>query len=126
MKNDPRSIALAYIEGCGRTVLQTVESLLGPNLSFVSPGNSVTGAAAYMAVLRRLGPVWVGSEVKKVFTDGPDVCVVYDFVTNTPAGKVPIVEWLRIEDGRVAAVTLIFDRVSFKPAADELARRATG
>jgi len=48
----------------------------------------MTGAAAYFAVLRRLGPVWASSEVKKVFADGPEVCVVYDFVTNTPAGKV--------------------------------------
>jgi hypothetical protein len=126
MKDDPTSIALAYIEGCGRKDLRTVESLLAPNLTFVGPGNSVTGAAAYMAVLRRLGPVWVSSEIRKVFTDGTDVCVVYDFVTNTAAGKVPIVEWLRIENGRVAAVMLIFDRVSFKPAADELARRAAG
>ena len=88
------------------------------------PGNALTGAPAYLAVLRRLGPIWERSDVKHAFADGNDVCVIYDFVTNTPAGAVPIVEWLRIEGGKVAAVTLIFDRVSFKPASDELARRA--
>jgi hypothetical protein len=68
----------------------------------------------------------VRSDVKKVFTDGPEVCVIYDFVTNTPAGAVPIVEWLRIEGGRITSVTLVFDRIAFKPASDEIARRAAG
>ena len=75
-------------------------------------------------MLRRLGPVWVRSDVKKVFADGADMCVIYDFVTDTAAGAVPLVEWLRIEGGRIAAVTLFFDRMTFKPASEELARRA--
>ncbi len=75
MANDPKSVALAYIEGCGN---------------------------------KR----W------------DEVCVLYDFVTDTPAGAVPAVEWLRVEGGRIARIQLVFDRVAFKPAADELARRA--
>ena len=62
--------------------------------------------------------------MKKVFADGPEVCVIYDFVSGTPAGAVPIVEWLEIAGGKVASVRLLFDRVAFQPARDELARRA--
>jgi ketosteroid isomerase-like protein len=120
---DPKNIALAYIEACGRKDLDAVAALLAPELRFVGPGNAVTGAAPYLAVLRRLGAVWVRSDVKKVFADGDDVCVIYDFVTDTPAGAVPIVEWLRIEDGRILSVTLFFDRATLKPASDELGRR---
>ena len=126
MTKDPKTIALAYIEACGRKDLEAVAPLLAPDLRFVGPGNTVTGAAPYLAVLRRLGQVWVRSDVKKLFADGADVCVIYDFVTDTAAGAVPIVEWLRIEDGRILSVTLFFDRATFKPASDELARRATG
>ena len=126
MTNDPKSIAVAYVEGCGRRDLRAVEHLLAPDISFVGPGSSTRGAPAYLAILERLGPVWAGSEIRKVFADGPDVCVIYDFVTSTPAGKVPIVEWLRVVDQRIASVELFFDRISFKPAADELARRASG
>jgi len=124
MGNDPKSIALAYIERCGSGCFEAVASLLAPDVKFVGPGNTVTGDAAYLVVLRRLGPIWKGSEVKKVFVDGADVAVIYDFVTDTPAGSVPIVEWLRVEGGRITAVNLFFDRVAFKPASDELARRA--
>jgi hypothetical protein len=124
MTNTAKQVALEYIEACGRKDYDTVSRLLSPSLTFVGPGNALTGAAQYLAVLRRLGPVWKRSDVKKVFVDGDEVCVIYDFVTDTPAGAVPIVEWLRVEDGRIASVTLFFDRVTFKPAADELAPRA--
>jgi len=121
--HDPKTVAMAYIEGCARKDLDAVARLLAPDVTFEGPGNTVTGAEPYLAVLRRIGMVWLRSDVKKVFTDGPDVCVIYDFVTDSPAGAVPTVEWLRVEDGLIKAVKLFFDRVSFKPASDELARR---
>ena len=126
MLNDPKPVALAYIDACGRKDFEAVSALLAENIAFRGPGNALTGAPQYLAVLRRLGAVWVRSDVKKVFSDGLDVCVIYDFVTDTPAGAVPIVEWLRVESGKIASVTLFFDRLAFKPASDELVRRAGG
>ena len=120
---DPKSIALAYIQACGHKDLDAVARLLDPDVRFTGPGNALTGAAAYLAVLRRLGPVWERSDVKKSFADGPSVCVIYDFVTTTAAGAVPIVEWLEITQGRIVSVTLFFDRITFKPAADRVAAR---
>ena len=124
MSNDPKTVALAYIEGCSQKDLDRVAALLAPDIRFEGPGNTVTGAAPYLAVLRRIGAVWVRSDVKKVFVDGSDVCVIYDFVTDTAAGAVPTVEWLRVDDGRIASVRLFFDRVAFKPASEEVVRRA--
>jgi len=124
MTNEAKQVALEYIEACGRKDYDTVSRLLSPSMTFVGPGNALTGAAPYLAVFQRLGPVWSRSDVKKVFVDGDEVVVIYDFVTDTPAGAVPIVEWLRVEDGQIASVILFFDRVTFKPAADKLAHRA--
>ena len=123
MTNDAKTVALAYIDACGRKDLEAVAALLAPDLTFTGPGNHLSGAAPYLAVLRRIGSVWVRSEIKRVFSDGPEVCVIYDFVTDTPAGSVPIVEWLRVEDGRIASVKLFFDRVTFQPASEEVVRR---
>jgi hypothetical protein len=124
MTRDPKSIALTYIDACARKDLDLVASLLAPDVEFTGPNGPIRGPAAYLATLRRIGPIWATSEVRKAFTDGDDVCVVYDFVTDTAAGKVPAMEWLRIEGGRIRRIDLIFDRVTFKPASDELARRA--
>jgi hypothetical protein len=123
MTHDPKTVALSYIEACGRKHFDAVLPLLARDLEFVGPGNALTGAAEYLAVLRRIGRVWLRSDVKKVFADGSEVCVIYDFVTDTPAGAVPVVEWLHVEGGQIGRVRLIFDRVAFKPASDELARR---
>ncbi len=124
MTKEARQVALEYIEACGRKDYDTVNRLLSPSVTFVGPGNTLSGAAQYLAVLRRLGPVWSGSDVKKVFVDGDEVCVIYDFVTNTSAGAVPIVEWLRVKHDQIVSVALFFDRVTFKPAADEIAQHA--
>lgn len=118
-----RDIAVAYVEACSTRALSTVEGLLAPDVVFTSPGNDVRGASAYLAVLRRIGPVWARSELKQVFTDGDDACVIYDFVT-TAGAKLPMAEALRVEGGRITRITLFFDRLAFKPAADELARLA--
>ncbi len=123
MTRDPKSIALAYIDGCARKDHDAVAPLLAPDIHFTGPNGIIEGAGPYLAALRRIGVVWVRSDVRKVFADGNDVCVIYDFVTDTPAGAVPTVEWLHVEDGRIRSVNLYFDRVTFKPAGDEVARR---
>ncbi len=124
MSRDPKSIALAYISACARQDLDAVASLLAPDLEFVGVSATLHGAQAYLDVLRRLAPVWKESAVRKVFTDGDEVCVIYDFVTDTPAGAVPCVEWIRVQGERIRKVTLFFDRVTFQPAKDEMLRRA--
>lgn len=64
------------------------------------------------------------NEVREVFADGDRACVVYDFVTDTPAGAVPCVELVTVRDGRITAIELIFDRVAFAPVNEALAARA--
>ena len=125
MTNEAKTVALAYIEACGRKDWDAVTAALHEQVQFVGPGNAVTGAAPYLAVLQRIAPVWVRSDVKSVLSDGSEVGVLYDFVTDTPAGAVPIVEWLGIEQGKIKSIKLLFDRLAFKPASDELARRAS-
>jgi hypothetical protein len=124
-KLDTKTIALRYIDACARKDYETLAPLLAPDLRYVGPANKIDGAGPYLATLRRIGAIWLRSDVKKVFTDGDEACVIYDLVTDTPAGAVRIVEWLRVDDaGRIASVTLLFDRVAFQPAGEELARRA--
>ena len=117
----PKQVALAYIDACSRKDFSAVAELLAPNVEFVGPGNSVTGSAPYLAILKRLGTVWERSDVKHTFSDDDDVCVIYDFVTNTEAGAAPIVEGLTIREQQVTSVKLFFDRISFQPASAKLA-----
>ena len=124
MTRDSKTIAVAYIEACGRGDFDAVAPLLAPDVRFRGPAAVIEGAGPYLAVLRRLGTIWAGSKVRKAFADGADACVIYDFVSDTPAGAVPAVEWVRVEDGRIRSIELFYDRVAFQPAREELDRRA--
>lgn len=120
---DPKALVLAYLEAYEEQDFDRVAELLDPEVEFQGPGAPIQGAAPYIAALRRLSPVLLRNDVKKVFVDGDDICVIYDFVTNTPAGAVPSIEWHTVEGGRIRAVRLLFDRVSFRPVVEELAKR---
>jgi hypothetical protein len=52
-------------------------------------------------------------DVKKLFVDGDDVCLLYEMVTNTPAGTAFIAEWLHVEGDKIAAIRTVFDARPF-------------
>lgn len=124
MTNDPKSIALAYLDAVGRKDFAALDALLAPDVQFKGPAMTLTGAREYVSALGRLAPILVRNTVKRAFADGAEVCLIYDFVTDTAAGAVPTVEWLRVEEGRIRSITLYYDRVTFKPVFEEIGRRA--
>ena len=74
--------------------------------------------------LKRLGAIHLRNDVKRVFVDGDEVCVIYDFVTDTPAGAVPTIEWLRFDGDRISAIDLYYDRLPWQTVMAVIAERA--
>ena len=64
------------------------------------------------------------TDVKRVFVEGDEAFVRYDLVTNTSVGPVSTVELLKIEDGRVRSIWLLFDQPAWSAAVEESKRRA--
>ena len=122
-KKNPQTTAIGYLEAVGRKDFETFERLLSPEVTFHGPAGDVSGAQEVSAAYRRLGPIIVRSDLKKSFVDGNEVCIIYDFVTNTAAGAVPTVEWLKIEEGRVRSIWLLTDHLRWPKALDELRAR---
>ena len=52
-------------------------------------------------------------DVKKVFTDGDDVCVLYDLMTAGPT--VSMSSWYQVKEGKIVSVQTIFDPRAFGP-----------
>lgn len=119
---NPEAIALAYLDAVGKKELGRVEALVTPDIRFVGPAMTITGAGDLLAAFRRIGAIHVRNDVKRVFSDGDEVCVIYDFVTDT-AGALPTIEWLRIDGGRIRSVNLYYDQVPWMKLREELARR---
>ena len=122
--SDPASVAAVYLEAVGRKDFGAFEALLAPGVTFKGPAAAVSGAREVRAAYERLAPVLLRNELKKTFVDGPEVCVIYDFVTDTPGGAVPTVEWLRVEHGKVVSIWLLTDHVRWPAVLEELSRRA--
>ena len=117
------SVARAYLSAVGNKDLGRVEQLLTPDVTFAGPVMKLSGAPDLLAALRRIGAVHVRNDIQRVFVDGDEACVIYDFVTDT-IGSVPTIEWLRFEGGRIRDVKLYYDQVPWQKLREELARRA--
>jgi ketosteroid isomerase-like protein len=123
MKQELDATVRAYLRAVGNKDLGKVEELLAPDITFVGPAMTLSGARDVLAALRRIGAIHVRNDVKRVFVDGDEVCVIYDFVTDT-VGVVPTIEWLGFEGARIRSVKLYYDQVPWQTLRQELARRA--
>ena len=123
MKRELDAIVRAYLSAVGNKDLGKVEELLAPDVTVVGPANKLSGARDVLAALRRIGAIHVRNDVKRVFVDGDEACVIYDFVTDT-VGTVPTIEWLSFEGGRIRSVNLYYDQLPWQTLRQELAKRA--
>lgn len=120
---DTETIARAYIDAVGAHDLTPLEDLLDDALVARFTGTSST-KTEWLHALDRLLPALVRNEIREVFVDGSRACVVYEFVTDTPAGTVTCVELVTVGDGRIREIELLLDRVAFGPVNEALAERA--
>jgi hypothetical protein len=120
----PAGVARAYIEAVGSHDLETVDGLLSESLE-ARVGAGTSDKAHWMAALGRLLPALVRNDIRDVYENGSHACVVYDFVTDTPAGTVVCVENVHVDDGRITDIELVFDKVAFAAVNEALASRAT-
>jgi predicted ester cyclase len=122
MSNTPEAVALAYLDAVGKKELDRVASLVDPEVRFTGPMNAYTGIRDLLAAFRNIGAIHVRNDIKRVFSDGNEVCVIYDFVTDT-VGALPTIEWLRVENGRIQSINLYYDQVPWMKLREEMARR---
>lgn len=75
-----------------------------------SPISSFDDADAFVADLSRVGAILERMERRRMFVDGNEVCVILDYVTHMQRRQVtPVVHWMRIADGKIAAIETFFD-----------------
>ena len=120
---NPEATALAYLDAVAKKDLGRLETLVTPDVQFAGPVSQLRGLRDLRAAFERISAVHVRSDIQRVFSDGNDVCVIYDFVTDT-AGALPTIEWLTFADGRIASIKLYYDQVPWLKIREELARRA--
>jgi hypothetical protein len=123
MSTDRKKLALTYLEAVGKQQYDKLERIVTPDLRFRGPAMTRTSAAEYLTALKRLAAIHVQNDVKRVFVDGDHVCVIYDFVTDTSAGALPVVEWLQFDGERISSIDLYYDRLPWQTVMAAIAER---
>ena len=124
MSKDRKTLALEYLDAVATQDFSRVEGLLAPDLHFRGPAMTRTSATDFIAALRHLGAIHVRSDIKRVFVDSDEVCLIYDFVTDTPGGALPTIEWLRFDGERIRSIDLYYDRLPWQTVMAAMAERA--
>ncbi len=111
MAKDVRDLTIAYIETVGKHELEGLRPLLDPAAEFTLGDATFRGVDAFIGAFVRLMPILERNNIRKVFVDADEACVIYDFVTSTPPGPILSVEYLKFVDGRIKSSLLVFERL---------------
>jgi len=65
----------------------------------------------FLAGSAALGPIVRGCDIRRQWVDGDEVCSIYDFKVETPAGagSIPMAEWSVVRGGKLVSSRLLFD-----------------
>lgn len=99
-----REIVLAYVKALNREDFQTARQYVADDVSFDGVLGSRQGADAYFEDMKQMRLKY---DVKKVFADANDVCVLYDVTLS--GVKLFTCGWYRIEGGKIQSLKVIFD-----------------
>ena len=124
MASEIHDLVTSYVSAVGEHRLDALPAMLEPDVEFTLGDNTVRGVEAFVAGFQRLMPIILRNEIRKVFVDGEEACVIYDFVTDTPAGAVLSVEHIKFRNGRLASTLLVFERLHWPEVLAELTGRA--
>lgn len=110
---DAAKVVSDFRQAMGRGDFAAARQFLHEKLSFRGPIGSFDTADAFIEAWKALPMVVQQVEIKRVFVDEADVCVLFDLVTKRPAITVLVAEWYRVRDGRIAIMQAAFDARPF-------------
>lgn len=108
-----RETVESYQVALGIGDFAAARKLMQDDLTFQGPIDTFHQADDYLESLKKLASIIQRIDVKRVFAEGDDVCVLYEMVTNTPAGTAFIAEWYQVNGGKIAALRVVFDARPF-------------
>jgi hypothetical protein len=107
--HDAGAVVATYVKSWTSGDFGTTRSTLRDDVTFVGPLGTADGIAECLEGVQGLKRIVDSAEQHQLIVDGDDVCLIYDLLTNTPAGRVPTAGWFQIRDGRIARIRVFFD-----------------
>ncbi len=123
MSTQTRDLVTSYIKAVGEHRLEALPALLDPDAEFTFGDTTLCGAEAFIGGFKRLLPIILRNDIRKVFVDGDEACIIYDFVTDSPVGAVVSVEHIKVMNGRIKSSLLVFERLHWSEVMAAVAQR---
>ena len=110
-KGEPKEVVLSYIRALDGGKYDEALAHLHERVRIRGPAGEAYGKPTdFIEMLRKYKGRY---DIKKVFADGNDVCVLYDLATTGPT--VYMSSWYQVEDGVIVSINTIFDPRAFAP-----------
>ncbi|MGV3508282.1 MAG: cation transporter [Sphingobacteriaceae bacterium] len=122
-----KELISSYVKAVGKLDHELLHQYLHPNFKY-NGAVSYHSANDYVAMIKDhanspVAEVLLEYDIKAIFTDENECCVIYDSVSRFPGKKVSFVEWIKIEDGKIASTNVKFNRHQMKQLMQELNKR---
>jgi len=102
---NPKEIVLAYIEALDRHDWPTAGKHLAANIHIKGPaGEAFRNVDEFLSMMEKQAGKY---DIKKIFVDGNDVCLLYDFSTKTVSTFFS--SWYQVKDGKIVSIQTVFD-----------------
>lgn len=108
-KETTRKIVEDYSKAWSSGDLKTARSYLADDLEFRGSIDNFNDADSLMSAVSIFLTILESVDRISAFYDGCEAILMYDCVTNSPAGTIRTVEYLKIIDGKIKEIKLIFD-----------------
>jgi limonene-1,2-epoxide hydrolase len=110
-KNRPKDVVFSYISALDNQEYDRALGNLHENVRITGPaGESFGKPLDFIEMLRNYRGKY---DIKKVFADHEDVCVLYDLTTKGPT--VYMCSWYQVKNGRITSIRTVFDPRAFGP-----------
>lgn len=107
------AIAGNYYAAMANKNVAEVGLYLHPAVHFKSPLNELSGKEAVLSAVTTFMTYFKALTVRAVFEDGPQAVVIYDLDFPLPLGKQSSAAYLRIDNGLIVSIELLFDARSY-------------
>jgi len=99
-----REIVTSFVDALNLEDFKTARDYVNENMTFIGSMGTRDGAEAYFNDMEHMKLKY---EIKKTFTDGDDVCLLYDIMLS--GINVFSCGWYHIEQGKIKLIRVIFD-----------------
>ncbi|NYJ74099.1 nuclear transport factor 2 family protein [Allobranchiibius huperziae] len=107
-RTGPRALANTYYAAWTAHDFDRLRRVLADDATFRGPLGTADSGDECLQGLEGMSRMMTGIQIVRMLVDGPDVITWYDLLTRD-APPTPTVNWMHVEDGRIAKIRVAFD-----------------